>query len=201
MSDRLLLTEAAERMRMGRSFVHELIRRELLPSVRRGGCRRVLVAGTMERLKSEVPIDLRVAASGVTGSYIKEAEQQRSTADVWRLGSVAFLLLTAAGALLTGIWSPLNGDVSPGEIATYGLTRVPVVLVLRTITTYMAAQSAHHRNRERSARRRAMELAAFRPFIGELSAAEQHTLIGETARKYFRGDRDDAISEGDAKPS
>ena len=141
------------------------------------------------------------AAAGVTGSYIKEAEQQRSTADLWRLGSVLFLLLTAAGALATSIWSPLNANVSPEEIAEYGLTRVPIVVVLGTITGYMAAQSAHHRNRERSARRRAMELTAFRPFIGELPSAEQHALIGETARKYFRADGDDAISAGPPKPS
>ncbi len=134
------------------------------------------------------------AAAGVTGAYIKEAAEQRKEADSWRRWASAFLFLTIVGALVTTIWSPLNGNVSTEVIIEYGLTRVPIVVVLGGIFTYAANQSGHHRTREQRARRRALELTAFRPFIGELSVEDQHALIKDTAQKYFRGEDDEPAS-------
>jgi len=130
------------------------------------------------------------AAAGVTGAYIKEAEEQRTEADTWRRWASILLVVTVLSAVATTFWSPLNGNVSTEEILEYGVTRVPIVVIVGTVTTYAATQSAHHRTRERNAKRRALELTAFRPFIGELPTADQHELIKETTRKYFRGDDD-----------
>ena len=135
------------------------------------------------------------AAAGVTGAYIKEAQEQRTEADTWRRWASAFLLFTVVGALVTTIWSPLNGNVSTQKIVEYGLTRVPIVVILGGIFTYAANQSGHHRTREQRARRRALELTAFRPFIGELPIEDQHALIKETAQKYFRGADDEPVPE------
>ncbi len=128
------------------------------------------------------------ASAGVTGAYINEASEQKQAADVWRIVACVLLFIVIAGAIVTAIWSPLNGNISNEQIAEYGLTRVPIVVVLGGVFTYAARQSAEHRERERNARRRALELTAFNPFIAQLPETEQRALIGETARKYFRGD-------------
>lgn len=135
------------------------------------------------------------AAAGVTGSYVREAREQKLEANVWRRVASVLLFLIVAGAIITTLWSPLRGDPSTAEIIEYGATRVPVILALAGVFTYAAQQSAQHRARERRARRRAMELTAFRPFIGELPTDIQHKLIEETTRKYFRGDEDGAMPD------
>lgn len=131
------------------------------------------------------------AAAGVTGSYINEADEQRREANTWRKFAAALLVLVVLGAIATTIWSPLRGgDVTTEEIIEYGITRVPIVVVLGGVFTYAAQQSGQHRARERRARRRAMELTAFRPFIAELDTEDQHNLIKDTTKKYFKGDDD-----------
>jgi hypothetical protein len=142
------------------------------------------------------------AAAAVIGSYITEADEQRQEADTWRKWASALLVLVVVGAIVTTLWSPLRNGVTTGQILEYGLTRVPIVLVLGGVFTYAAQQSNAHRVRERRARRRAMELTAFRPFIGELSREDQHELIKETTRKYFRGeDENDPVLDDVQNPA
>jgi len=128
------------------------------------------------------------AAAGVTGSHTKEADEQRLQADVWRL--IAFTVV-AVVAIYTGaiaLITPFSADMSADDIAAYAFTRVPFGLLIGLLAPYAMRQSGHHRQREEVARRRAMELTAFRPFLAELPEEERNAQIIEGSKRFFPGD-------------
>jgi hypothetical protein len=128
------------------------------------------------------------AASGAAGSYVKEATEQRQEADTWRRVAVALGLLLLAGAFVSGIVSPPSGNMSVGEAVSFFSVRLSVGGALGGVIYFIISQSDEHRRRERSAKRLADQLTAFRPFLAELNDAERNILISEAWRRFFPGD-------------
>jgi hypothetical protein len=128
------------------------------------------------------------AAAGVTGSYTKEADEQRLQADAWRWRAVVLTLLVAVYAGAIALFAPPSTDMSGAEIVAYVFTRGPFGLLVGGLIPYVVRQSGHHRRREQLARRRAMELTAFRPFLAELPEQERNAQIIEASKRFFRGD-------------
>jgi len=128
------------------------------------------------------------AAAGVTGSYTKEADEQRLQADIWRWITIGVAVAVAIYAGAIGLITPPSADMSAPDIAAYAFTRGPFGLLIFVLLPYAIRQAGHHRQREQLARRRAMELTAFRPFLAELPEQERNVQITEASKRFFRGD-------------
>lgn len=128
------------------------------------------------------------AAAGVTGSHTKEADEQRLQADMWRWIAIGVALLVTMYAGAVALITPPSADMSAADIAAYAFTRGPFGLLIGLLIPYAMRQSGHHRRREQLARRRAMELTAFRPFLAELPEEERNAQIIEGSKRFFPGD-------------
>jgi len=126
------------------------------------------------------------AAAGVTGAYIKEADQQRLQADIWRCIAVAVAVVVVIYAWVIALIAP-TADMSAADTAVYALTRSPGFLIA-VVFPYAVRQSGHHRQREQAARRRAMQLTAFRPFLTELPEDQRNQELIDGSRRFFPGD-------------
>lgn len=126
------------------------------------------------------------AAAGVTGAYIKEADQQRLQADIWRCIAVGVAVAVVIYAWVIALIAP-SADMSAADTAVYALTRSPGFLIA-VVFPYAVRQSGHHRQREQAARRRAMELTAFRPFLAELPEDERNQQLIDGSKRFFPGD-------------
>lgn len=128
------------------------------------------------------------AASGVAGSYLKVAKEQLGVADRWRTIASVLLFLVLGSAIYTGYVSPLSdGNVGVEDFVEYGVTRIPVVLVLGGLWGYAARESSRHRRREAQAERLGTELTAFLPFLAEIPIETRNDLVKEAAARYFKG--------------
>lgn len=127
------------------------------------------------------------AAAGVTGAYIKEADEQRRQADIWRWVAIVIGVLVVIYAGAIALITPPSADMSVADTAAYGFTRSPGVLIL-VLFAYGVKQSGHHRQREEVARRRAMELTAFRPFLAELPEDQRNQQLIDGSKRFFPGD-------------
>lgn len=127
------------------------------------------------------------AAAGVAGAYNTEAKEQKTEADRWRLVAAAVLAMLLLGAILVPILGPPD-ETSTAEILSFSGPRVAIGGALLAVFTYAARESGKHRDRERNARQRGMELTAFRPFLAELPEQDVHGEIKAATGRYFRGD-------------
>jgi Flp pilus assembly protein TadB len=105
----------------------------------------------------------------VVERYHEEYEQQRETADRWRLVALSIGALAAILVFLA--------TVAAIEAATAG--RLGLAATLGGIAAYAARQSARHRRREECARARELELIAFPAVLDTLPAADR---FGQTIR-------------------
>jgi hypothetical protein len=68
-------------------------------------------------------------------------------------------------------------------------------VVFSALGGYLATQSREHRDEERKARRRHLDLRALGPFIVDLSVEEQQKIRGELARNAFLSQTVDSPTE------
>ncbi len=132
------------------------------------------------------------AASETTGTFLDEAQQQKKEADrVRRFAMGFFVLALLLGALqVWGFADDVRG-LSGAEIVAITTVRAAGSAIALSIGAWLARQVAHHRARERDARRMASELSAFRPFISELPAVEIEKQLIAAADRYFPGAKHD----------
>lgn len=121
-----------------------------------------------------------ISVTGTASAFGKEATQQKKAADRWRLGAVAFGVVAAALAVWAILHAQVGGD-SAADLISKGLGTI----VFGGIAGYAAKQSSDHRNREKSAKRRELELTAFGPFINELDADRQQNTREKVADRMF----------------
>ena len=169
------------------SETHELIssEKQRLDELTRGAEELVAtLQGHEEQARQIVGI---TAAAGAAGAYGQEAKEQRTQANIWRLVTVV-IGLVLLGSTVLAIAFGLPDDTSVSELVTFGALRLPVGFALIGVFLYAMSESSKHRERERRARHRMMELTGFRPFLAELPDADVQTEIKEGVRRYFRGD-------------
>lgn len=102
-------------------------------------------------------------AIGITGmaeGFRKDADEQKKAADQLRVGAVSALVATAVLA----IWAATATRAGAFQGTTF-LARIVVSAAVGSIATYLIIQSAHHRERERRARKVELELASIDPYL------------------------------------
>jgi hypothetical protein len=116
----------------------------------------------------------------LTGDYGMYAAVERKSANLLRYGAIASLAAAAGFA----VWAALA--VSKGEITWQRLAaKLAVTVVFSGLASYLASQSREHREQERQARRRHLDLKALGPFIVDLPAELQQNIRNELALKAF----------------
>ena len=126
------------------------------------------------------------AAAAVYGAADEEARRQQKSAEILRIASVVFLALAVGAGLWLIFEMPPSSDPTLSEILVFISTRASIVGVIGYIGIYCGRESGRHRSREAMARRDAMNIAAFRPFLAELPVDERNAEIRLAGRSFFR---------------
>jgi hypothetical protein len=127
------------------------------------------------------------AASNVAESYIKEAKEQRQQADWWRYGALAFVAILIGYAVFLALVAQPAADSSVAEWLRYLGTKASLGGLIGAPFFYATGQSGRHRRREEEAKRLALELTSFRPFLSELPEQERAKEIIAATPRYFPG--------------
>lgn len=127
----------------------------------------------------------QAAASVVAGGYIQEAREQRKEADTWRLIAIGIAIAILALVAISQAFAPLEASASLEETLHDVLVRSPFGLVPTLVASFAIRESGKHRAREQTARRLALELTAFRPFLAELPVSDRNSVISKGASRYF----------------
>ena len=127
------------------------------------------------------------AASGVAGSYLNEAKEQRREADVWRVLAFVVAAVLFIGTVVSTVVSPPSSDSSATALAVFAAIRLPVGSVIAGAFFYAIRQSGHHRDREQRSKHLAMQLTAFRPFLAELPEDQVVIQLVEAVKRFFPG--------------
>lgn len=127
---------------------------------------------------------------GVTGNYQLIANEHKSTANLWRLITIAFM--TAFSGLL--IWTIIDLS-SEGFDWLKSLIRIIAAAALSYPATYAARESTRHRKLETINRTAELELASLSPFIELLPDAKQQAIREKLVDKYFGNGSSDSITK------
>lgn len=117
---------------------------------------------------------------GVTGNYQNIANQNKRSADNFRI--IALFFMVVMSGLL--IWSII--ELSHGEFNLYkSIVRIIAAAVLTYPAVYAARESTKHRKLENHNRKLELELASIGPFIELLPEDKKQTIKEELVKKYF----------------
>jgi hypothetical protein len=118
---------------------------------------------------------------GVTGNYQNIANQNKKSADFFRLVALGFMSLMSIILICSIIEISRNGEFNLYK----SLLRVLAAAVLTYPAVYAAKESAKHRKLETKNRNLELELASIGPFIELLPQENKNKIKQELANKYF----------------
>lgn len=147
---------------------------------------------------TELEDDISKTAAEIGGRAIatdneKESAEQTSRAFWWTVLTVVLLIAAAAIPILIGIE---NSEQTPEAVAG----KITVALILAGIAGYTAGVARHHRQRAATARRLAIELSAFGPFIAPLDKGDRDDLRSTIVWRFF-GPPEAVNQDADAEPT
>ncbi len=134
-----------------------------------------------------------LGGQGIAIDNYKESEEQTTRAFWWTIVTLIILAIAAGIPILIGIE---NSDQSPESV----VGKVTVALILAGIAGYTAGVARHHRQRAATARRLAIELIAFGPFIAPLEKVDRDDLRSTIVWRFF-GPPDAVNQDPDAQPT
>jgi uncharacterized membrane protein len=132
---------------------------------------------------SQLEADISQTAAALGGRAIaidnsEESFDQTRKAFWWTVVTVVLLVAAAAIPLAIGI-------ESAGQSVEAVAGKITVALVLAGIASYTAGVARHHRQRAATARRLAIELNAFGPFVAELPKPDRDDLRSTIIWRFF----------------
>jgi len=137
----------------------------------------VQINNKLEEAKKIVNI---VGNVGVTGNYQNIANQNKESANLWRVIAIIFMVI------MTGllIWSII--DLSKAGFDLYkSIVRIIAAAVLTYPAIYAARESSKHRNIETRNRNLELELASIGPFIEILPEEKKQEIKADLVKRYF----------------
>lgn len=125
-----------------------------------------------------------VNAVGFTATatdYGKYAEQERRAANVLRIAAI-LLILGGFGWLLLAAWVPV---FRTNDFWQSAVVRIGGMTAIIAGGIYAARESAHHREQERNAKAKQLDLKALDPFVVKLPENQQDAIRGIAALRLF----------------
>jgi len=127
----------------------------------------------------------------VTGNYQQIANNNKSSADIFRIIAI-ILMITLSAILICTIW-----DISGENYDwTKSLIRIIAAAALSYPATYAAQESSKHRKLETINRKAELELAAINPFIELLPENKKQEIKEKLVEKYFGNNQSHNDSDG-----
>lgn len=134
-----------------------------------------------------------IGGAGIAIDNHKESEEQTEKAFWWTVLTVFVLITAVVITILIGIES---SSQSPESVAG----KITVALIFAGIASYTAGVARHHRERAATARRLAIELNAFGPFIAPLDKVDRDDLRSTIVWRFF-GPPNAVNQDSDAEPT
>lgn len=134
-----------------------------------------------------------LGGQGIAIDNYKESEEQTRRAFWWTVVTLAILAIAAGIPIYIGIE---DSDQSPESVTG----KITVALILAGIAGYTAGVARHHRQRAATARRLAIELIAFGPFIAPLEKVDRDDIRSTIVWRFF-GPPGAVNQESDAPPT
>ncbi|UOK43405.1 MULTISPECIES: hypothetical protein [Flavobacterium] len=155
----------------------------------------ILIEDLNSKLQEAKKIVGVIGDISVTGNYHKFANENKSTANTFRVLAIVLMLLLS-GLLIFTIW-----DISSANFDwTKSLIRIIAAAALSYPATYAARESSKHRKLEIINRKAELELTAINPFIELLPENKKHEVKEKLVAKYFGNNSnhvDDEINQKD----
>lgn len=130
-----------------------------------------------------------VVDRSVAAGYLKNTEDEKEQADLWRKRTIIFIALTAIW--LIGVYVTNYAGFSWERI----IAATPLTGVLLFGAAYSSKQSSLHRQNEKRTRWFSLEVNAIGPFIESLPDTERHTLKADLSKRLF-GQQHDNTEKG-----
>lgn len=135
-------------------------------------------------IESEAKKILQIIGNiGVTGNYQKRADDEFTSANIWRFIALGFFMLGVSVAVFS-LYKNISGTI---DLTTL-LIRFTMAVTISIPAIYAARESARHRSNSDRARQTELELASLGPFLQTLPEAERERLISQLAPEYFGRD-------------
>ncbi|BDR17590.1 hypothetical protein R8N45_08335 [Vibrio sp. 1403] len=127
-----------------------------------------------------------VASDALSDSSIKQAEQEKATADSLRLWGVLWLIASIGLFLLTFDYDKLLDD---NHIPQYTLILLRSFFLIVGITPgfYLLRESARHRTDERRYRQKGIQLATIDGYFAEFEGCDRNEAKKQLSKHYFHG--------------
>jgi hypothetical protein len=150
------------------------------------------ILDTLEEKKLEASDLVQVIGNiGVTGNYQKIANQEKKTADTFRLIALGFMALMVFGIIYTIFIAADNGF--DWKLALF---RLGAAMIFAIPASYAARESSKHRQAELTNRRIELELASLNPYMEKLPPEKKNELKEKLIEKFFG--RQDQESSNDS---
>ncbi|MCH7605879.1 MAG: hypothetical protein IH962_01880 [Chloroflexi bacterium] len=127
------------------------------------------------------------AAAGTADAYLRDADQQRKQADLWRLVAIGSMALIVVAGFVTLSFLDPPANVPVAQAIFYYVARTTIIGGIVALAAYAIKESGQHRGRERISKQLANELTTFRPFLAELGERELNDQIKAASPRYFPG--------------
>lgn len=128
-----------------------------------------------------------VASDALADSSIKQAEEERKTADTLRSWGVLWLLLSIVLFLLTFDYEKLVDSAGTPQY-TLILLRSFFLIIGITPGFYLLRESARHRTDERRYRQKGIQLATIDGYFSEFESEQRNAVKKDLSKHYFHGD-------------
>jgi len=133
----------------------------------------------IEKRKEAANLVQIISNIGVTGNYDKSADENKKSANIWRLVAITFMFLMAG----VGIWTVWYAVTEFDWKLT--AARMFATLVLAVPSFYAARESEKHRTSEEYNRKKELELSSIGPYLETLSDVKREEIRGTLANKFF----------------
>lgn len=161
------------------------------------------------KIKHQNILALYQLSSGdsISGGYAKSATDESTSANIWRLASIGFIIATViwlvvAYCEITGISFgivPAAGNTSSIE-SPFNWQRLLVSFSLTGVLLfgagYSGQQSNKHREESKAARTFALQIKALDPFIHSLAPEDQTVLKKQLTPIFFAGYQNQTVNQG-----
>lgn len=119
----------------------------------------------------------------LTGDFGASADDERKVANRMRNGAIATSTI-GAGFVVWATYVASVGSITWQRLAA----KLGATVVFSGLATYLGSQSREHRNEERRARKRQLDLKTLGPFIESLPIERQQSIRNELALRSFLND-------------
>lgn len=125
-----------------------------------------------------------VANDSVKAGYMKNSQEERIQANLWRWISIGFIVI-AVGWICFTYFNDFSSNIANTYIMAKILKAASLGGILIYGAVYASRQSTMHRNNEKSARQFALEISALDPFISSLDEEKQKEIKEKMTEKMF----------------